>query len=277
MKKKLVFHFYCDSEWENNQAVKLHLKCLEYFSHIFDDAVVVISTNDISNKDMITSVKKKIICTLDVPSLTIKVKENTPFREAQTYHDEVLGQDYDGIVFFAHTKGYTNFGVERYNKDYLTDWILGAYWLSLSFLDEVEETLSFSTECHNAFFYGSFLTSNSDNTLYLNAVYSGSFYWTNMASIRNELFLLTKKLPEMGNRMFAEEFPGIICLSIFSALATGHNAMRIKQEMFNFYGEEGKLGPVTAIEVLCLDKDEGYGDFKNEMLKKGTICLLPKT
>ena len=117
MKKKLVFHFYCDSEWENNQAVKLHLKCLEYFSHIFDDAVVVISTNDISNKDMIMSVKKKIICTLDVPSLTIKVKENTPFREAQTYHDEVLGQDYDGIVFFAHTKGYTNFGVERYNED----------------------------------------------------------------------------------------------------------------------------------------------------------------
>ena len=154
---------------------------------------------------------------------------------------------------------------------------MGAYWLSLSFLDEVEETLSFSTKDRNAFFYGSFLTCNSDGTPYLNAIYSGSFYWTNMASIRNKLFLLMKKIPDMGNRMFAEEFPGIICLSIFSALVTGHNAMRIKHELFNFYGEEGKLGPVAAIEVSCLYKDEGYGDFKNEMLKKGTICLLPKT
>lgn len=251
MKKKLVFHFYCDRGWEDNDAIKLHLACLHHYAYIFDDCLIVISTEHVDDEDFILGVKGRIIKELNVPSLTIKVAKNTVFREARTFYDEVVSSDYDGVIFFAHTKGYSNFSDSEYNKEYLSDWIVGAYWLSLNFPEEMESVLSFSTKTHNAFFYGSFLTYDDNHKLLLRAMYSGTFYWTNINTIKKELFYKNKRFQNISDRMFAEQFPGDICLSVYLALATGHNSVGIIGSKFDFYGKGEKLGPRVAIDTIC--------------------------
>lgn len=47
-----------EGDWVDNEAIRLHLACLKYYSYIFDDVVIVISTDDEQNKPFLDDVKK---------------------------------------------------------------------------------------------------------------------------------------------------------------------------------------------------------------------------
>ena len=47
MKRHLVFSFYIFDGWENNFANKVHLKYLEKYRDLYDDAEFIISCDDV--------------------------------------------------------------------------------------------------------------------------------------------------------------------------------------------------------------------------------------
>lgn len=268
MKKRLVFHFYCDGDWKENEAVKLHLHCIKYFSHLFDDIVITIASDNAENKPFLANIKRSLIDYIDCPSITLKTAENTAYREGKTFYDEVVNSDYDGITFFCHTKGYTNISNSSYNKEYIIDWILGGYWLSLNFVEEAERCLTFSTPNNNSFFFGSFSYINRDGTPYLRSIYSGAFYWTNMKLLRHEFLLDNKSVPSLTSRMYAEEFPGL-CYAGTQLFGGSHGGCRVYRDSFDFYGKTDLRGPLDAIEFLSQGGAgaEKYEDFKAKIIK----------
>lgn len=272
MKKKMVFHFYCDEEWETNSAVKLHMECIKYYSHLIDDMVVVIATDKFDDDAFVNKVKHYVVDCVNSSSLTIKLARNTEFREARTFYDEVVDKDYDGVTLFSHTKAYTNFNDEKCDKKRLKEWIVGSYWINFSYLNEMELCLSYGTKNHNALFFGSFLTCTTDGKLLVNAPYSGSMFWTNMRNVRAELFSLGKPIPPISSRMSAEQFPGFVCYTIVNMLATTHDGFFVYEGICDFYGnDKNKLGPKDVLKDICPETFENYCTFEKEMFEKSGV------
>lgn len=271
MKKRLVFYFYVGDEdsWDNNEAYRLHLACLNYYSSVFDEAMIVIST-DISDKNVIGNIKKAIIENIRIPSITVKIAESTPLRESKTFYDEVVNSDYEGIIFFGHSKGVTNIVNPSYNHDNIVDWILGLYFLSLNYSEEAERCLSFSTSELNSPFFGSFTCVNRDGSFYLPSVYSGTFFWINMRAIRNRFNIEGKELPKMATRMSSEEFPGL-CYKEWCLNPGSHAGRRIYYDIYDAYGVYGGKTPRDEIGYLCDGNPEEYDKFKNEMLLRAKV------
>lgn len=267
MKKKFVFHFYCGDDWRENEAVKLHLRCIQYYTHVFDDIVIVIVTDNGKNKAFLDDIKHTVIDYVDCSSLTLKTAENTPYREAKTFFDEVVNTDYDGIVFFGHTKGYTNFSNPEHNKEHLRDWILGCYWLSLESIEQVEKSLSLSTKSNNGVFFGSFQMANENGIPYLPSIYSGAFFWANVAEAKKMLSMAGKKMPVLSSRMSAEMFPGEVCILLDYAIVTSYNAFMAYADKCNFYGKDGFYGPINVIIAACGGSAEKFIEFREKILE----------
>lgn len=269
MKKRLLFHLYAGNEWIANEAIRIHLSCIKHYCSIFDDVVIVVAMDD-ENEHLLPEIKNTIVNVVDVPSLTIKVVKNTPLREAKTFYDEAVNDNYNGLTFFAHSKGASNIANSRYNCSYIIDWILGLYWLSLNFVDEAEQCLLCSTQNMNSPFFGSFACIERDGNLFERAAYSGAFYWVNMGYVKNEMSINGFDFPVMSTRMFAEEFPGHICV-MMNIYQGSHKGSRQFYDVFDMYGEkgEGYYSVFNAIEFHCLHNEnliQDYLNFKSEIL-----------
>ena len=272
MKKQLVFHFYCDYGWEENIAVKLHLECIKHYIHVFDDVVVVIATDHIEDRGLLRAVREHILSYMDCNTITIKTVQNTEFREAKTFYDEIVNKDYDGITLFTHTKGYTNFDVDRYDKERLKEWVICSYWINLNFVHETESMLSYNTKANNGLFYGAFLSFTHDSKLLKKAAYSGSMFWTNMRNVRVECGLSNVEIPAIATRMSAEQFPGLVCYGIVNMLATSHKGIGIYADLCDFYGEkEEKYGPKFILEDLFPEEIHELYEFEDEIHKKSGV------
>lgn len=208
IKKHLVFHFYCDDNYEQNRAIKMHLQCLKFYSHVFDDALFCIAVQDINNKKLICDIEKNII-DCGFKNLTLKVVKNSIYREALTFYEEVVlkMKDTDGMTFFGHTKGYTNYiklpnGATESNID---TWILGLYYLSLSNIEEVE-TYLFGKYAYKM--YGSFLSYCEKNSYGQGfPLYSGTFFWINNQGL---LIKENNNFPKLTDLTYAENFLSMI-------------------------------------------------------------------
>lgn len=268
MKKKLVFHLYCDKDWENNLSLKLHFVCLKHYLSIFDEILIVLST-DFESDVFLTDIKRKIITELNHKNITIKTVKNTVYREAKTFYDEVINTDYEGIVFFAHSKGYTNFNPEtRYNKKYIIEWIIGCYWLSLEFLNEAEASLCRSTKQNNGLFYGSFKLVNKNGSVYMNSAYMGAFYWTNVRELKKYFSWENKDIPKLCSRMSAEEFPGIVRYNLPFDLISSHLFFGWFEDCMDGYGiKKNGISPEKAIETGLPDDYGNFCIFKNKILE----------
>ena len=272
MKKKMVFHFYCDYGWKTNPAVKLHLECIKHYSHFLDDVVVVICTDRIEDKEFINGVKCSVVNAVDCNSLTINVVKNTSLREAKTFFDEVVNKDYDGVVLFTHTKGYTNFDDDTYNKQCIKEWIVSSYWINFNFLDEMELSLSYGTKVNNALFYGAFLIYSPDGILLEQAAYAGSMFWTNMRNVNHEMFLNGEKVPQLSSRMSAEQFPGSVCYILKNMLCMTHKACAIYSDKCDLYGKiDTRYGPKDTIKLAFPEDFESYCSFENEIYEKSGV------
>ena len=261
MKKKLVFHFYFGDEWKTNPIVKIHLNCLRHYCNIFDDVEIVIAVNNPKDKKKTREIKETILRYIDNNRISLIVEENTPLREAKTFYNEVLNGDeqYNGIIFFGHSKGYSNLNGEN-NKDAIVEWICGLYFLSLEFADEAYKKLAYGTEKNNGVCYGSFLQITDNGMVHSEYPYSGTFYWINVNTIKHNDF----KIPFLDNRFYAEKFPSDLNKKFF---IESHNASLIYQTTVDFYHNPMQVR--QAIDFICQDSKaelKRYEDFKKEVL-----------
>ena len=154
--KKLVFSFYISRDWETNKANLLHFLCLKYYNEVFDKAEIYIIVDNRKDYENIQKVKEKFLSIFSkIEQISFSIIDNTPYRESfvvKHYIFDKLGED--ELVFFAHNKGITNFINPNYPSEYVTKWIVGLYFYSLNFIDEVIDWLFNS---NFALSYGPFL------------------------------------------------------------------------------------------------------------------------
>ena len=209
IQKKLVFHIYAyDSEYYfDNIAYKLHMKCLSYYSHIFDKACFNISTTNIYNKLLTDRIKHDII-NCGFKDIEIIVTENNLYCEVNTFKHFILnnlGND-DSIIFFGHTKGITNV-IDGVNYvDNILHWIFTMYYMNLDdeYIHFSLKSLVQSVGGAQKTFCGTLRTYLRDYSM---SFYAGTFYWINPMKLYEDNRQGKVTIPKIYNRNYCEELP----------------------------------------------------------------------
>ena len=203
--KKMVFHFWPNEGWEDNFANKIHFKCLEHYSWIFDESLIVIAP-DPGTEHLVPGVMKKFIDCVKSKTITFKIVQNDAYFEGGTFKREIIDKagSTEGLVFFAHNKGVTCLSTQgKYDEKSLAIWICAMYFYNLEFYEEVEYKLC-STPARTlsgAFLMGGQFIHNTAHVWF-----SGTIYWLNPGRI----IKFSKNIPALQDREYAEWFPGEI-------------------------------------------------------------------
>lgn len=118
---------------------EINRRCLEHFHGIFDDAVFCICLDDTGDSELVQKAVEWIWSCGFKDNVTIKAKPNSPYRDAQTFYDEVVNHlsEFNGMVFFGHNKGNTMSEI-----DGLKQWIIFSYYACLDRIGEKVANLS---------------------------------------------------------------------------------------------------------------------------------------
>ena len=187
VKTRMVFHWWIPSVKPRHyhKINELHLECLKNYNTRFNESIMVLSCDDLSDP-YIEEFKRKIYDIGLTGDIHIKIVENNIiYREAITYNNEILFKmdELDGITFFAHNKGTSRYDMDNHDKEeLLKQWIVFMYFMNLEDFNHVRHHLSTPV----ALCYGTMLYHNNDNTFYFNKhnwAYLGSFQWLNTKKI----------------------------------------------------------------------------------------------
>lgn len=207
MKKNLIYHLYIGGDYKTDIIYKLHSECLKCFKYIFDAAKIVISVDNINDKEIIKWGIEWVNNIFSGIPIEISVIKNNPYREAITFYNKVLKNVDDELVFFFHDKGVTNFkDPERIDSVFM--WICAIYYYGLN---PLYDTLSL-LENGNKTMCGPLLFNqyDGDTNEYCKPFYAGAGYWINVKSLRNlEKMGIVPKI-ECNNRFLAEKYPGMV-------------------------------------------------------------------
>lgn len=253
IKKRLVFYFYTFKNFRDNRANQLHLKCLKHYSRIFDEALFVISLDETDDTNLIFETQVELL-KCGFKNIQFKIHKNGPYREAQPFYNEIVKnlRYLDGITFWGHNKGTTNYNREGAEQESIDAWILGMYYLNLEFIDEVEKSLC-DDVCR---FYGAFLTDCTD-TDWRCFAYLGTFYWINGASVWDDSVLGRIQLPlTCHQRGFAEELPGLLY---------GREHLASHDGIF-LYKYDAYTETHIRINFLLSENMAGYENFKKDII-----------
>lgn len=277
-KKRLVYHLYLYDNWLESITNKIHMECLKYYSHIFDDVIFVISIDNVNNHEIIKECENILLDVINTPSVSFKVVENTYLRETKTFYDLIATQldVYDGLTFFAHSKGVTN--LKTYDIEQMITWITSMYFLSLEYIDEVINTLTDGREMS----YGSLLNEIKDEELDVEEEhveekrafiektkvflgknkyqYMGTFFWLNGRTIAEYLKKNDIELPKLSDRWYDENF----CANIFPLdYAFSHKGRFTKN-----YLQEGADIIYMICHCLTNEELEVFFAFRHEIMKR---------
>lgn len=243
--KTFVFSFYLTDDYMTNRANRIHFRCIDHYSHIFDRIIVDIHTNNYKEKkDTILELEKYLLTILHSDNVTFKVRETNAFCEAETYYKEiVVNMKYkNGLYFFGHNKGITNYEIvgPEYEKS-IDSWIIGMYYLGLNFPKEAEGKMIAQAR----YFYGGpklkwLGEGYGDSDRFY---YAGTFYWTNPTLIAHD----TESDNFFLERGFAEQFP---CFTSNQYRVDSHNNAYITM-CKNIYIQADE-----CIDFLLSNKDE---------------------
>lgn len=221
MKKKLVFYFYITPDFLQRKTNLCHIECLRRYANIFDEAEFILSLDDIHDLEMIHSVENILISLPFNGNISFKIHQNDKFRESIVIKEEVFDKlkDMNRLVFFGHGKGFTNLDI--YEETSMLHWLLGCYYLSLNFMDEVVNMIDSNDKTWLA--YGSFplvqkrpatleSLSNKDD-IYLGRIkyqwcYSGTFFWINTPKLRDIMRIYDIEEPQIFDRYYSEKYLG---------------------------------------------------------------------
>jgi hypothetical protein len=270
MEKTLVYHLYVNcNDINQKKSYKIHKECLKIFKHVFDNAIFVITVNDLKNNAAISNAVKWITDIEFDKEFDIKIEHNDSLCESKTFNDYVLkNNNLNGMVFFAHNKGSNNFESDNpiINKYSVFMWICGLYYYNLNFIEEVNGALcgkQFYPEC----MYGAFLMEKDidDDRLFLaNYHYAGNFYWINIDYYRQLLMLNKINDIEATNPMFSEMFPGYLFTPYKGGGLKTHNDV-----LFMMSQWDGKLYTMNRDEWCefseIIDGNKDFIEFSNNI------------
>lgn len=232
--RRLIFHFFVNANWKSNPIYAVHAYFLKKYSHIFDDAVFIISVDDVNDRQLIEDAEKFLI-ECGFKSITFKVEENSRFYEVETFNKYIVQHmdTLNGLTFFGHVKGITDYYNPNMDREAILLWVASLYYLGLEFYKEAEWAAYTAQSC---FFGGPMMLYDKNSDIYLPKnlfMYSGSFYWINCKEVYKRF---NGQFPDIINRYYVEHFPGNLCES-YGYEAYSHNYMmvdrsKIKEDMF---------------------------------------------
>jgi len=271
MKKKLVFHFYIDSNWRTNPIYNLHFKCLRHYRDCFDEAYFAICPEVDDDYDSIKEVEQKLFNIFNgIGKLEFDIVKNTTLRECPTLKREVvdkLGED--DLVFFAHSKGVSD--LDRKTIEQTTTWVSALYYQSLSHLHGgYDDIVHYLEKEPFKMSYGSLMVQftyhphiNSKYEWY----YAGTFFWINSKKLKRYIRNNNITLPEMSNRYYSENFLG----DIFPIKASIDNEKH--EEMYLAWAKNGRYILCSNVNGAEIEDFMAYG-FENEDDRQGFYNFL---
>ena len=276
--KKLIYYFYLTEDFEENRGNKINFACLSRYAHIFDSVDIYISTDDTSRYDLIRRAEAKFVSLPFKGDLSFRIVKNGPYMESAVIKSEILDKlgSLDSLVFFAHAKGYSSLEKYQGNIDDIERWITGCYYLSLEYINEMEETIG-DTSKYLSMAFGSFpivspkkIEDNDEGMgtwnyrfpgrIKYNWFYSGTFFWINTNKLYNYINIYSPAIPKVEDRYFGERMLGNIFP--YDRNATGHNSRFLYP--CNFYNE----GVATSNIEFILEEGEleHFNKFHNEII-----------
>ena len=136
VKIKLVYHLYLKDveSVENGVYYKINKRCLSRYHDIFDSSVFCLCVDNTEDAELIKKGVDWILSCGFKDNVTIKIKPNTAFNDAQTFYDEIVDkiENFNELIFFAHGKGC---GKNEENKS-LSQWTIFSYYAALNDIEE---------------------------------------------------------------------------------------------------------------------------------------------
>lgn len=210
VEKTLIFHFYVPVDYKDNIAIRMHLECLRMYSQVFNHAIFIIAVNE-GTRHFVEEVERDIIECGFSGDVRFVVAENDAYGEARTFNEWIYERlkDYNGLVFFGHTKGVTN--VVKY-PEYVNNtmhWIFALYFYSLEFIEEMEAKVIGAAFGYFRTFFGPLLMKcpNVNGVDSEAAHYPGTFYWVNTRRLSEDIESGCAKKMLIKDRFFAEDVP----------------------------------------------------------------------
>ena len=204
-KVKIVYHLYLDSTMNPDGVFfNLHRKCLKKYNSIFSEALFCIALDDTSDSRLIKMGVDFITSCGPWKNLTIKIKQNTVYGDAQTFYDEIINnlESLDSMVFFGHGKG-----IRKGDENNLSQkqWVVFSYY---SCLDNIEEKVANLANYGLVYGYAPTCTHDIENTYHW--FYPGTFFLFSPMRVLRYLKQTEIKLPKIEDRYSAERFWGNI-------------------------------------------------------------------
>ena len=278
MNKRLIYYFYLTPDFKENLANRINLECLGRYARVFDSAEIYLSLDDTDDDALIRAAEIEFVSMPFRGDISFRIIQNTEFCESKVIKEEILDKisEIDDSVFFAHAKGYTNVETYADRMDSVQKWIVGCYFLSLEFMDEVDKFVMGGSAPEIT--YGSFpvcaqhkitedeftkdFASIFPGRIKYNWYYSGTFFWLNGKKMHNYINVFSPTLPKMDSRYFGERMLGNIYRYYSNAI--GHNSRMIFP--CNFYNE-GTIDEVLEF-ILEGDEHERFDNFYNSVISK---------
>ena len=213
VKINLVYHFYCKNI-ENirvgcgNVYNEINRRCLKHFHDVFDTATFCVCADNQEDSELIQKAIEWIWSCGFKENVVIKVKPNTPYRDAKTFYDEVVDHlsDIDGMVFFGHNKGSTFEPTDGHKQ-----WVSFSYF---SILDKIESHVKCLCEHTMVYTYVPYDCGTYSNNGEVTWLPAGTFCLINPKKVLSCLKRTGKEIPQLCDRFSAELFfPRIVNLS----------------------------------------------------------------
>lgn len=273
MKKILIYYFYLTDDFLSKRSNLINFECLRRYAHIFDEAKIFLSLDDTQKSELIREAEKVFVSIPFNGNISFHVVQNTPYRESRVIKQEILDKidTLDSLVFFAHAKGFTNLEKFPELSEDMTKWIVGLYFLSLEYMQEVEDNIGEYSEFVSISF-GSFPTiknesgTTADSTYIDNIKYSwyynGTFFWINTIKLYNYINRNNVKIPKMEDRFFSEQMLGEIFP--YDNLSAGLHQRRL---YFRHFYDEGAV--TQSLGYILNDSEKrDFEQVYNEIMEK---------
>lgn len=223
MRKKMLYYLYLIDEDkqtpEQKELYNIHYLCLKHYSNVFDDMHFVFSVDDVNNVELVKKWEEKLLKFHNRGSITFEIHKNDEYCESGVFKSHLIDKlNENELVFFGHGKGLTN--VLKHPKDIIFSWVMGLYFYSLNFMEEMEQKLQSS----KAISFGSFMTNNKyEDTTKYKWFYIGTFFWVNAKKLLSYIKTHNIEFPILSDRFYSEEFLGNVYPTWPKPYAGSHN------------------------------------------------------
>jgi hypothetical protein len=233
--------------------------------------IFFVSTNNISDKEAIYEFEDYILQMRLCPNIKFMVKKNHIFREAQNFYDEIALKlkDLDGLTFFAHNKGITNYDSPYYVSEDVEKWVTSMYYGCLERPSEMEYGLTDARKLAYGTLLDVITDGFTDDKLFDDSMglwlgkkryfYMGTFFWMNCPMIEYYMKNNNIELPNLVDRWYAENF----FANIFDVYHCESFDMR---KTYN-YTDGGARNLNVLLDFSFGEEIDNYLDFHNNVLQ----------